>query len=53
MCQIITSRFGYGPYVDKISAAWLSLGFNRSGYITWNEFCNWVRYELQKNYDPA
>jgi len=48
MCQMITKRYGYGPTVDKIRAAWSSLDFNRSGYITRNEFSTRARYELER-----
>ena len=48
MCQLITNRYGYGPTVDKIRAAWSALDFNRSGYITRNEFSYRARYELER-----
>ena len=48
MCQIITQKYGYGPTVDKIRAAWGALDFNRSGYITRNEFSTRARYELER-----
>ena len=48
MCQIITQRYGYGPTVDKIRAAWSALDFNRSGYITRNEFSTRARYEVER-----
>ena len=48
MCQMITQRYGYGPTVDKIRAAWSSLDFNGSGYITRNEFSTRARYELER-----
>ena len=48
MCQIITKRYGYGPTVDKIRAAWSALDFNKSGYITRNEFSYRARYELER-----
>ena len=48
MCQLITQRYGYGPTVDKIRAAWSALDFNRSGYITRNEFSTRARYELER-----
>ena len=55
---MITQRYGYGPTVDKIRAAWSSLDFNRSGYITRNEFSTRARYELERiltqpDYMPA
>ena len=58
MCQLITQRYGYGPTVDKIRAAWSSLDFNRSGYITRNEFSTRAKYELERiltqpDYIPA
>ena len=58
MCQMITQRYGYGPTVDKIRAAWSALDFNRSGYITRNEFSTRARYELERiltqpDYMPA
>ena len=48
MCQIITKRYGYGQTVDKIRAAWSALDFNKSGYITRNEFSYRARYELER-----
>ena len=48
MCQMITQRYGYGPTVDKIRAAWSALDFNNSGYITRNEFSTRARYELER-----
>ena len=48
MCQLITQRYGYGPTVDKIRAAWSALDFNQSGYITRNEFSYRARYELER-----
>ena len=48
MCQIITRRYGYGPTVEKIRAAWSALDVNRSGYITRNEFSYRARYELER-----
>ena len=48
MCQIITHRYGYGPTVEKIRAAWSALDFNRSGYITRNEFSYRARFELER-----
>ena len=48
MCQLITQRYGYGPTVDKIRAAWSALDFNRSGYITRNEFSTRARYEVER-----
>ncbi len=48
MCQMITQRYGYGPTVDKIRAAWSALDFNQSGYITRNEFSTRARYELER-----
>ena len=48
MCQIITQRYGYGPTVDKIRQAWYAMDFNRSGYITRQEFSTKARYELER-----
>ncbi len=48
MCQIITQRYGYGPTVEKIRAAWSALDFNKSGYITRDEFSYRARYELER-----
>ena len=48
MCQMITQRYGYGPTVDKIRCAWSALDFNRSGYITRNEFSTRARYEVER-----
>ena len=58
MCQMITQRYGYGPTIDKIKAAWSAIDFNRSGYITRNEFSYRARYELERiltqpDYIPA
>ena len=48
MCQIITKRYGYGPTVEKIRAAWSALDFNRSGYITRSEFSYRAKLELER-----
>ena len=48
MCAIITHRYGYGPTVDKIRAAWSALDVNRSGYITRDEFSYRAKYELER-----
>ena len=34
MCALITKRYGYGPTVDKIGAAWSAMDINKNGYIT-------------------
>ena len=47
MCQMITQRYGYGPTVDKIRQAWSAMDFNRSGYITRQEFSTRAKYELE------
>ena len=57
MCQMITQRYGYGPTVDKIRQAWSTMDFNRSGYITRQEFSTRAKYELERilsqpNYGP-
>ena len=48
MCAIITKRYGYGPTVDKIRAAWSALDINRSGYITRDEFSYRAKLELER-----
>ena len=48
MCQMITQRYGYGPTVDKIRAAWSAMDFNRSGYITRHEFSTRAKYEIER-----
>ena len=48
MCQLITKRYGYGPTVEKIRAAWSALDFDRNGYITRDEFSTRARYELER-----
>ena len=48
MCAIITKRYGYGPTIDKIRAAWSALDVNRSGYITRNEFSYRAKLELER-----
>ena len=57
MCALITQKYGYGPTVDKIRAAWLALDLNKNGYITRNEFSYRARAELERiltqpNYTP-
>ncbi len=57
MCQMITQKYGYGPTVDKIRQAWYKMDFNRSGYITRQEFSTKAKYELERilsqpNYGP-
>ena len=47
------SKMGYGPNVDKIRAAWSAFEFNRSGYITRNEFSTRARYEGRKNFNTT
>ena len=48
MCQMITQRYGYGPTVDKIRQAWYAMDFNRSGYITRQEFSTRAKYEVER-----
>ena len=48
MCQMITQRYGYGPTVDKIRQAWYAMDFNRSGYITRQEFSTKAKYEVER-----
>ena len=48
MCAIITKRYGYGPTVDKIRAAWSALDVDRNGYITRNEFSYRAKLELER-----
>ena len=57
MCQMIGSKYGYGPTLDKIRQAWYAMDFNRSGYITRQEFSTRAKYEIEKilsqpNYPP-
>ena len=58
MCALITKRYGYGPTVDKIRAAWSALDVNRKGYITRSEFSYRAKLELERilttpDYIPA
>ena len=48
MCQMITNKYGYGPTVDKIRQAWYAMDFNRSGYITRQEFSTRAKYEVER-----
>ena len=48
MCQMITQKYGYGPTVDKIRQAWYAMDFNRSGYITRQEFSTRAKYEVER-----
>ena len=48
MCQMISQKYGYGPTVDKIRAAWSSLDYDKNGYITRNEFSTRARYEVER-----
>ena len=48
MCQMITQKYGYGPTVDKIRQAWYAMDFNRSGYITRQEFSQKAKYEVER-----
>ena len=48
MCQMITQKYGHGPTVDKIRNAWYAMDFNRSGYITRQEFSQKAKYELER-----
>ena len=48
MCQMITQKYGYGPTVDKIRQAWYAMDFNRSGYITRQEFSTKAKYEVER-----
>ena len=32
MCALITKRYGYGPTVDKIRAAWSAMDINKNVY---------------------
>ena len=48
MCNMITQKYGYGPTVDKIRQAWYAMDFNRSGYITRQEFSTKARYEVER-----
>ena len=57
MCQLIIRKYGNGPTVDKIRQAWSAMDFNRSGYITRQEFSTRAKYELERilsqpNYGP-
>jgi len=58
MCNMITQKYGYGPTVDKIRQAWYAMDFNRSGYITRQEFSTRAKYEIERilsqpNYGPV
>ena len=48
MCKMITQKYGYGPTVDKIRQAWYTMDFNRSGYITRQEFSQKAKYEVER-----
>jgi len=48
MCQMIAQKYGYGPTVDKIRQAWYAMDFNRSGYITRQEFSTRAKYEVER-----
>ena len=48
MIQIITKKYGYGPSIEKIRAAWSTLDMDRNGYLTRNEFSTKARYELER-----
>ena len=48
MCAMIGQRYGYGPTVDKIRQAWYAMDFNRSGYITRQEFSTRAKYEVER-----
>ena len=48
MCQMITKKYGYGPTVDKIRQAWYAMDFNRSGYITRQEFSTRAKHEVER-----
>ena len=48
MCQMIGSKYGYGPTLDKIRQAWNTMDFNRSGYITRQEFSTRAKYEIER-----
>ena len=45
---MITQKYGYGPTVDKIRQAWYAMDFNRSGYITRQEFSQKAKYEVER-----
>ena len=48
MCQMITQKYGYGPTVDLIRQAWYAMDFNRSGYITRQEFSTRAKHEVER-----
>ena len=48
MCTMIGQRYGYGPTLDKIRQAWYAMDFNRSGYITRQEFSTRAKYEVER-----
>ena len=48
MCNMIGQRYGYGPTLDKIRQAWYAMDFNRSGYITRQEFSTRAKYEIER-----
>ena len=57
MCNMIAQKYGRGPTLDKIRAAWYAMDTNRSGYITRHEFTTKARMEVEKilsqpNYGP-
>ena len=48
MCAMIGNKYGYGPTLDKIRQAWYAMDFNRSGYITRQEFSTRAKYEIER-----
>ena len=48
MCNLIQQKYGSGPTLDKIRAAWMSLDKDRSGYITRQEFSTRAKREVER-----
>ena len=48
MCKLIQQKYGSGPTLDKIRAAWMSLDKDRSGYITRHEFSTRAKREVER-----
>ena len=48
MCNLIQQKYGSGPTLDKIRAAWMSLDRDRSGYITRQEFSTRAKKEVER-----
>ena len=48
MCQMIQQKYGSGPTLDKIRAAWMTLDRDNSGFITRHEFSTRARAEVER-----